>query len=115
MSWEGGESLRFVETTAFQKRIDSLLEPGEFQNFQNELIDNPEKGAVIPGTGGMRKVRYAHPARSKGKRGGLRVMYYFQTQEDAIYFLLAFGKDEQDDLTPEQKRQLQTYVKENLK
>ena len=107
--------MRFVETTAFQKKIDALLEPDEFKDFQNELIDNPEKGAIIPGTGGVRKVRYAHPARGKGRRSGIRVMYYLQTQEDTFYFLLAFGKDEQDDLTPDQKKQLQRYVKENLK
>ena len=106
--------MRFVETTAFRKKIDSLLEPDAFQDFQNELLDNPEKGAVIPGTGGVRKVRYAHPARSKGKRGGIRVMYYLQSQEDTLYFLLAFDKGDQDDLTPDQKKQLRDYVKENL-
>jgi mRNA-degrading endonuclease RelE of RelBE toxin-antitoxin system len=107
--------LRFVETRAFQKKIDQLLEPEEFRDFQNELIANPEKGRIILGTGGVRKVRYAHPARGKGKRGGIRVMYYLQVQEDTIYFLLAFDKDEQDDLTPQQQKQLVAYVKENLK
>lgn len=106
--------MRFVETTAFQKRIDALLEPDDFKDFQNELVSNPEKGRVIAGAGGVRKVRYAHPARGKGKRGGIRVMYYWQSREDTIYLLMAFDKDEQDDLPPEQKKWLRTYVKEHL-
>ena len=74
--------------------------------IENDLLQNPERGPVITGTGGIRKSRAADPSRGKGKRGGFRYMYYYIEQDDQILLLLIFSKDEQDNLTPEQKKWL---------
>jgi hypothetical protein len=81
--------------------------------LQSALLLRPEAGALIPGGGGLRKVRWGLPG--TGKRGGLRLIYYWQKAEDRIYMLLVYRKTRQDDLTPQQLRILRKLVKENLK
>ena len=96
-----------VETPTFIRRAERLLSEGE----RNELIDflagNPMAGDVIPETGGVRKVRYA--ARGKGKRGGVRVIYYLLDEGTPLYALLIYGKGKQDNLTPDQKRVVRAF------
>ena len=72
----------------------------------------PEQGPVIEGAGGLRKVRWAKPG--SGKRGGLRVIYYWAPKEHAFYMLYAYSKNEQGDLTPAQARQLGRLVREEF-
>jgi len=76
-------------------------------------VDDPGRGAVIAGTGGLRKFRWHGSGR--GKRGGIRVIYYWMRDRDLILLLLAYPKSEQDDLTAEQKRLLRGVVEEELK
>lgn len=76
------------------------------------LIVNPAAGPVIPGTGGLRKVRVA--ARSQGKRGGARVIYYWVPSREQILLLLVYAKNEQANLTPRQARILAAMVKEEF-
>lgn len=76
------------------------------------LVLRPELGGLIPGTGGLRKVRWSEGSRGIGKRGGIRVIYYWYRSESLIYLLLAYSKKEQDDLTAEQKRILRRLVAE---
>ena len=76
------------------------------------LVINPEAGAVIPGGRGLRKLRRAIPG--KGKRGGLRIIYYWYTQDEKRYMLLSYKKSEQGDLTHEQIKILSEYVKEGV-
>ena len=78
--------------------------------FQVELMTNPEKGAVIPRSGGLRKVRVGLEGR--GKRGGARVIYYLVTKADCIYLLLAYPKNVQDNLSEDQLKTLRKIVKE---
>jgi len=76
----------------------------EFRAFQEVLIENPEAGDTISGTGGFRKIRWSRPG--IGKRGGVRVIYYHITSKGRIYLALVYPKNEQNDLTEEQKKVL---------
>jgi hypothetical protein len=67
----------FVELPAFERRRAKYLGDDEYRALQLQLMLNPEAGAVMPGTGGLRKIRFADHRRGKGKRGGLRVIYYW--------------------------------------
>jgi hypothetical protein len=67
----------FVEFPAFIRHRSDYLDDEGLRALQNALLENPEAGDVIEGTGGLRKVRQADPRRGKGKRGGLRVIYYW--------------------------------------
>jgi hypothetical protein len=105
--------MRFVETPIFTKVIDRLLEQEDYRALQIALMLRPEQGPVIPGGGGVRKLRWAQAGR--GKRGGLRVIYYWAPAEEAFYMLYAYAKSEQGDLTPAQTRALGKLVREEFK
>jgi hypothetical protein len=78
-------------------------------NIENDLLQDPEQGDLIQGTGGIRKSRAADPSRGKGKRGGFRYMYYYIEQDGQIFLLMIFSKDEQDNLTAGQKKRLREH------
>ena len=94
----------FIELLGFSKRRKELLPDDDFRIFQETLIDKPEAGDVIVGTGGFRKIRWFRPG--MGKRGGVRVIYYNVTSKGRIYLALIYPKNEQDDLTEEQRKLL---------
>jgi hypothetical protein len=75
-----------------------------FRELQNELSENPDRGKVMPGCGGLRKLRFGDPGRGQGKRGGLRVIYLYVPEAFRIDFLNVYGKDQKDDLSPHEKR-----------
>jgi len=85
----------------------------DYRNLQNELILYPEKGKIIRGSGGLRKIRWSIPGR--GKSGGVRVIYYLVTERKTILMLFIFGKNEQANLTQKQLNILKFLVKEELK
>jgi len=99
-------STTFVESTDFSSERERFMDDAAFRAFQNELVAQPFRGDVMPGCGGLRKVRIGDPSRGKGKRGGARVIYLLIPEADRIDLLLVYGKDEQDDLTPAQKKTL---------
>lgn len=101
------------ETAIFTKQIDKLLDRESHRLLQMKLVMDPEAGALIPGTGGLRKVRWQGSGR--GKRGGVRIIYYWATRDGVILMLLAYPKSEEDDLTSEQKKALAALVKEEFK
>lgn len=105
--------MRFVETPIFTKTITRLLDDEEYRSLQIALMLRPEQGPVIRGAGGLRKVRWAKAG--AGKRGGLRVIYYWAPTESAFYMLYGYSKNEQDDLTPTQARVLGQLVREEFK
>lgn len=76
---------------------------------------NPQAGDVIQGTGGFRKMRWLDPRRGKGKRGGLRIIYFYFPEEKQVWLMTIYGKDEADDLTWEQKRMLKAAIEEEKK
>ena len=80
--------------------------------MQSALMLRPEQGAVIPGSGGLRKLRWA--GRGRGKRGGTRVIYYWFVSESVIYMLFAYAKNAAADLTPAQVKVLRQLVKEEF-
>lgn len=102
--------LTFVETEVFTRRISRLRLEYDLQALQSFLLQNPEAGALDPGTGGLRKIRMTAGGRGKGKRGGARVHYLFLPDLSRIYLVFVYGKDEQDTLTPTQKRELRNFV-----
>lgn len=102
----------FVETTGFAKDISDFLPDHAYANLQQRLMANPDEGDVIPGCGGLRKVRTADPRRSKGKRGGARVIYLHVPTAKRFYLLDIYGKDEKDDLSADEKKQLRRLVEQ---
>jgi hypothetical protein len=93
----------------FTRLLAGLMSDEEYRGLQTELIARPQAGALISGGGGIRKVRWA--VGGKGKRGGVRVIYYWATGDDTILMLLAYAKNEQNNLTDEQTKALFTLVK----
>ena len=85
----------------------------DYRELQQMLVGDPERGAIIRSSGGLRKIRWARPGR--GKRGGVRAIYYWARSREILLMLLVYGKNEQDDLTPEQLRVLKSLVEEEFK
>ena len=98
----------FVETPIFTRRIGSCLDDDEYGRLQAYLAKHPDSGKMIRGSGGMRKLRWAGSGR--GKRGGLRVIYFWWVSKDRISMLMVYPKSEQDDLTPDQLKLLKTQL-----
>lgn len=106
--------LTFIELPPFERYRKEHISDEEFRLFQNELLDNPEKGDVIQGTGGLRKIRFADPFRNKGKRGGARAIYHYFVSGNQIWLFAAYGKNEKVDLNEAEKRAFKAVL-ENLK
>ncbi len=104
----------FIETAAFTKAMSGFLTDQDFAKWQRRLMGDPEEGDVIPGCGGLRKVRISDPSRGKGKRGGARVIYLHVPMAKRFYLLDIYGKDEKDDLSYDEKKQLRKLA-ERLK
>jgi mRNA-degrading endonuclease RelE of RelBE toxin-antitoxin system len=97
-----------VETPIFTRRIQELISGEEYRLFQLHLVNKPDAGKVIQGSGGLRKLWWS--AGSRGKSGGIRVIYYWLVSRDTILLLYAYPKSRQDDLTPEQLQQIRKVV-----
>jgi hypothetical protein len=104
----------FVELPAFAKFRPDYLDDEGFRDLQNSLMANPEAGAVIEGTGGLRKLRQADPRRGKGKRGGLRVIYYWWDGKRQFWLFTLYDKDEMNDLSVKEKNLLKDMLKREL-
>jgi mRNA-degrading endonuclease RelE of RelBE toxin-antitoxin system len=85
-------NVEFIEASVFSKHLYEYLSEEEYWGLQNFLLQYPEAGKVIPGSGGVRKLRWGTP--TKGKRGGLRVIYYFKRQDKEIWLLTIYSKSE---------------------
>lgn len=105
--------MTFVETPIFTRDVTSLLSDEEYRALQLALLFRPEQGSLMRGSGGLRKLRWA--ARGVGKRGGVRLIYYWDKPQQRIYMLFLHPKSEQEDLTPEQLKLLSRLVREELK
>ncbi len=104
--------MEFIETPTFTRLVSDLMEDDDYACLQATLALRPDLGKVIPGGGGIRKMRWTGSGR--GKRGGLRFIYCWQTADERIWMLLVYPKSERDDLTQQQLRQLRILVKEFL-
>ncbi|MEX5441369.1 type II toxin-antitoxin system RelE/ParE family toxin [Acinetobacter indicus] len=87
----------FIETSIFTKQIKDLVSDEEYRQLQQDLLVQPDRGDLIKNGGGIRKVRCAQG--NKGKSGGIRVIYYWVTEDDQIFFLVAYPKSVKDNLT----------------
>ena len=90
----------------------ALLDDQEYQALQLALLHRPQRGAVIRGSGGLRKLRWSRPG--QGRRGGLRVIYFWDEASETFYMLFAYPKNEQEDLTAPQLRVLSRLVREEF-
>ena len=104
----------FVELPAFIRYRSEYLTDEAFRGLQNALLKDPEAGDVITGTGGLRKVRHGDATRGKGKRGGLRVIYFWWESKKQFWLFTLYDKDELDDLSPKEKSALKTLLKQEL-
>jgi len=94
----------FIEATAFTKHIYDYLSEDEYLGLQSFLLQYPEAGKVIRGSGGVRKVRWAMSG--KGKSGGVRVIYYFKRKDDEIWLLTIYSKNEIENIPAHVLRQI---------
>lgn len=97
-----------IETPIFTRRIQAILADDEYRLLQAQLVQKPDAGKIIPGSGGLRKLRWS--AGGHGKRGGIRVVYYWFVSPEVVLMLFAYPKNEQDNLTPDQLKQLKKLV-----
>src|ERR1700746_2357809 len=109
------KTMEFIETPAFTRYFSSYLNDDEYRELQNRLAAGPELGDVMPGTGGFRKLRWADPRRGKGRRGGLRVIYYYFPGEQQIWLMTLYGKDEASDLAAKQRQALKNAIEIELR
>lgn len=101
--------MKFIELPLFTKTSTKIhLQDSELEVLKSELEENPTKGDLIQGSGGLRKIRVA--SRGKGKSGGSRVIYYLRTK-DEIIFIMAYSKSKADNLTAEQVKILRKIIK----
>ncbi len=105
--------MQFIETGIFTRQVTTLLKDDEYRELQLALSGHPESGAVIPQSGGLRKIRWFMAGR--GKRGGVRVIYYWVVAKDQILMLFMYSKNEKDDLTPQQLKVLREIVEKEFK
>lgn len=93
----------FIESSAFTKTIYNYLNDEEYKDFQIKIAEYPNLGDVIPGCGGIRKIRWAQKSKLHGKRGGLRIFYLYLEQLNHIYLLAVLEKGEKEDLSSKEK------------
>ncbi|HNE06218.1 MAG TPA: type II toxin-antitoxin system RelE/ParE family toxin [Anaerolineales bacterium] len=101
-----------VETQIFTRQVLLLLSDEEYRLLQSVLANRPDAGVVIPSSGGLRKMRWGMTGR--GKRGGVRVIYYWAVKQERILMLLIYPKNVKDDMTQEQLKILRKIVKEEF-
>ncbi len=104
--------MEFIETSVFTRQITQLLTDAEYEQLQRVLLLWPLAGDLIKHSGGLRKLRYK--AKGKGKRGGIRVVYYYLTEDEKIFMLYAYPKGRKDDLNAKELKILRAIVKEEL-
>jgi mRNA-degrading endonuclease RelE of RelBE toxin-antitoxin system len=100
----------FIETALFTKYLQEYLSDEEYRKFQLFLIEQPDAGDLIQNTGGLRKLRWG--SGNKGKRKGIRVIYYWHASEDQIYLFTLYAKNETLDLSNDEKNSLKKMLED---
>lgn len=101
-------SIEFIETAEFTKKVIHYIDDAEFHDFQLYLMLNPNAGDLIPGSGGLRKVRWA--GKGKGKRGGFRVIHFRRMMKGEIWLLDIYAKNEIENISLEKLKILHKEV-----
>lgn len=104
----------FIELPPFARHRANYLSDALFRSLQNLLMLSPTCGDVIQHTGGLRKLRFGDPHRHKGKRGGLRVIYYWWQEKAQILLFTIYGKGEMNDLSPAQRSLLCMLLEQHI-
>jgi mRNA-degrading endonuclease RelE of RelBE toxin-antitoxin system len=104
----------FFETTHFTATLSDYLTDEQYRLLQADLLATPELGDLMPRTGGFRKLRWSDNRRGKGKRGGLRVIYYWLQGDGQFWMFAIYDKDELENLTPAQEKQLKQAITAEL-
>jgi len=99
-----------IETSIFTRQVLHLLSDDDYRMLQVALANRPRTGAIIKGSGGLRKMRWV--AEGRGKRGGVRVIYYWAAKQEQLLMLFMYPKSQRSDLTPDQVRTLRKIVEE---
>ncbi|HEX7681239.1 MAG TPA: hypothetical protein VF713_24090 [Thermoanaerobaculia bacterium] len=107
--------LVFRETSLFTRQVVQKLTDSEYLELQAALMLQPELGDLIPDSGGLRKLRWGEPRRGKGKRGGVRVIYYWYAPASLVYLLLLYSKTDRDDLSAEERKALRKLIRAEFK
>ena len=107
--------MEFIEAPAFTRLLSDYLNDDAYRALQAQLALEPEQGDLMPGTGGFRKLRWADTRRGKGRRGGLRIIYYYFRSHDQIWLMTVYGKNEAEDLTAPEKKALKNAIESELK
>lgn len=102
-----------VETSVFTKQVQKLLSDEAYRHLQFDLATRPDMGAIIPMSGGLRKIRWGY--RRQGKRGGVRVIYYWAVSQERLLMLMMYPKNVQDNLSPAQLKMLRQLVEDEYK
>lgn len=97
-----------METRLFSRLVGNYLDEDEYARLQAMLAADPDAGAVVPGSGGVRKLRWGQPGR--GKRGGIRVIYYLRRANGEIWMLTVYAKNEADDIAPQVLRRIRDEI-----
>jgi len=103
------DAMEFIETPTFTRMVTELLSDDEYRELQNTLVEDPERGDIIKGGGGIRKLR--HAVQGRGKSGGVRVIYYWVKDNHQIFMLVVYPKSKKDNLTDKETAILREYVK----
>jgi len=98
----------FIETKLFSRLLADYLTDDEYALLQQALAERPERGAPVPGSGGVRKVRWTQPGR--GKRGGIWVIYYAKTREGVIWMLTIHAKNEEESIPAHVLRKIKEEI-----
>ena len=102
------KSVRIFITKTYDRAIHKLMSEAERREMEAAIVANPGGAPLIQGTGGIRKLRWARSGR--GKRGGIRTIYFYHVGPEAIYLLTAYAKADREDLTPADRRALSRLV-----
>lgn len=107
--------MEFIEAPAFTRHVSGYLNDDDYKELQASLARNPELGDLMPGTGGLRKARWADARRGKGRRGGLRVIYYHFKSDSQVWLMTLYNKGEAADLTAKEKKALKASIENELR
>jgi mRNA-degrading endonuclease RelE of RelBE toxin-antitoxin system len=102
--------MEFFEAPSFTRHLQEYLTEDKYRALQSQLAEHPELGDMMPGAGGFRKLRWADQRRRKGRRGGLRVIYYHFAVDQQIWLMTLYDKSEAADLTKAEKKTLQNAI-----
>ena len=105
----------FIELPAFERHRRTYLDDHGFAALQSTLMTNPAAESVIEGTGGLRKLRQPDARRGKGKRGGLRIIYYYCVSERQFLLFAIYDKSEASDLSEVERRVIKAMLEADMR